>query len=85
MEATKTVTGKTTAKNMKFEEALLRIEEIARQLENADLDLDTALKLYEEGKKCIAFCDKKISAAEQKISTLDSLLAETEKGESLHD
>lgn len=66
MENSKTPGKKSAAKTMKFEEAMLRIEEIARQLEDETLDLDTALTLYEEGKKCISFCDKKITAAEPK-------------------
>lgn len=83
MEISKTPGKKPAAKNMKFEEAMLRIEEIARQLEDETLDLDTALKLYEEGKKCISFCDKKITAAEQKVCTLDSFLqAHPERGDS---
>jgi exodeoxyribonuclease VII small subunit len=34
---------------MTFEQTLQRLEEIVRELERSDLDLDTALKLFEEG------------------------------------
>ena len=34
---------------MTFEHTLQRLEEIVRELERSDLDLDTALKLFEEG------------------------------------
>lgn len=71
-----TGTKKTERKTMKFEEAMQRVEEIAHMLEDDQLDLDTALKLYEEGKKTIAFCEKKILAAQQKIRTLDDFLSE---------
>lgn len=34
---------------MTFEQELNRLEEIVRELERTDLDLDRALKLFEEG------------------------------------
>ena len=76
-----TGTKKPERKTMKFEEAMQRVEEIAHMLEDDQLDLDTALKLYEEGKKAIAFCEKKILAAQQKIRTLDDFLSEKSEEE----
>lgn len=34
---------------MTFEESLQRLEDIVRELERSDLDLDRALRLFEEG------------------------------------
>lgn len=34
---------------MTFEQSLARLEEIVRDLERSDLDLDQALRLFEEG------------------------------------
>jgi exodeoxyribonuclease VII small subunit len=34
---------------MTFEQTLLRLEDIVRELERSDLDLDRALALFEEG------------------------------------
>lgn len=38
-------------KNPSFEEALARLEEIVRLLENGEIPLDKSLELFEEGVK----------------------------------
>ncbi|MCD6223793.1 MAG: exodeoxyribonuclease VII small subunit [Deltaproteobacteria bacterium] len=53
-----------------FEEALKRLEEIAKMLEMGDTPLDETLKLFEEGMKLSAFCQKKLTEVENKIKLI---------------
>jgi exodeoxyribonuclease VII small subunit len=57
-------------KEMKFETALKRLEEIVEKLEEGDLDLGESLKLFEEGVKLSKVCNKKLNEAEKKIEML---------------
>ncbi len=42
---------------LKFEEAMVRLEEIVRLLEQGEATLDEALALFEEGVKLARFCN----------------------------
>lgn len=53
-----------------FEAALKRLEQIVKQLENGDLALDTALKLFEEGIELSRQCQKQLEEAESKVEIL---------------
>ncbi len=55
---------------IKFEDALKKLEKIVSDLEGGDLDLDVCLKKYEEGVKLIALCAKKLEAAQKKVEIL---------------
>jgi exodeoxyribonuclease VII small subunit len=55
---------------MKFEEALRKLEEIVEKLEKGDVELDDALTLYEEGKEYARFCRKKLNGVEERIKRL---------------
>ncbi len=57
-------------KDMEFEAAMKRIDEISAKLEDSTLTLDSSLALYEEGVALVALCRAKLEAAEQKISCL---------------
>jgi exodeoxyribonuclease VII small subunit len=57
-----------TKKN--FEEAMQRLEEIVKQLEEGDLSLDASLKIFEEGMELIKFCTLKLEEAEKKVTML---------------
>ena len=59
-------------KDMKFEEAIVKLEEIVRALEDGNTQLDRALELYEEGIALVRFCNEKLDGAEQKINILVS-------------
>ena len=48
---------------MKFEEALKKLEKIVDDLESGNLSLDDALDKYEEGIKLSKMCAKKLEAA----------------------
>ena len=59
-----------------IEAALERLETIADKLEDPQLDLDEAVKLYEEGLRLYAECTKRLDAADQRITKLADALAE---------
>lgn len=53
-----------------FETALRRLEEIVKQLENGNLSLEAALKLFEEGIELSAQCQKQLEEAERRVEIL---------------
>ncbi len=57
-------------KNLTFEQALKRLEEIVRALEKGDAPLADSLKLYEEGTRLIQQCSQQLDEAEQKVRQL---------------
>ena len=62
-----------------IEEALKRLEAIAEQLEDPELDLDKAVKLYEEGLRLYERCAKKLDAADLRITQLAEALQKQAK------
>ena len=59
-------------KDIKFEDAVNKLEEIVRALEDGNTPLDRALELYENGIALVRFCNEKLDSAEQKINMLVS-------------
>lgn len=57
-------------KEMTYEKAMNRLEEIVTHLSSNDISLDESMKLFEEGTKLTAFCSNKLKEAEQKITML---------------
>ena len=57
-------------KNMSFESAMTRLEEIVRQLEGSSVTLDESLTLYEEGIALVKLCSGRLDEAEQKIKII---------------
>lgn len=55
---------------MKFEEALKKLERIVDDLEDGNLSLDDALEKYEEGIRLSKMCSKKLEAAKKKVEIL---------------
>ena len=55
---------------MKFEEALERLESIVRNLEKGDLTLEESLAAFEEGIGLYRFCTGKLDDAERKVEIL---------------
>jgi exodeoxyribonuclease VII small subunit len=53
-----------------FEQALERLEDIARQLESGELPLERAIALAGEGIKLSQSCEEQLTAAEGKIQQL---------------
>ena len=62
---------------VKFEEALKKLEKIVEDLEKGDLSLDEALKKYQEGIELSRSCSSKLDSAKKKID----VLVKNKKGE----
>lgn len=56
--------------NMKFEDAIKMLEEIAKELESGELGLDESVSKFEEGMKISKKCVKMLDKAEKKINIL---------------
>ena len=54
-------------KNMTFENAMLRLEQIVRAMERGDVALDESLKLFQEGTELVRSCGKLLDEAELQI------------------
>ena len=57
-------------KEMSFEEAIEKLEEITSALEGGDLSLDQAMARYEEGVKLAAVCQARLDSARRKIEMM---------------
>ncbi len=62
---------------IKFEEALKKLEKIVEDLEKGDLTLDDALKKYQEGIELSRMCNTRLENARKKID----ILSKNKKGE----
>jgi exodeoxyribonuclease VII small subunit len=57
-------------KNLKFEEALERLEKISQTIEEGALPLEDSLKVFEEGMELVSYCEDLLTAAEGKVEIL---------------
>ncbi len=55
-----------------FETAFAALQQIITQLENTELPLEEALKLYEEGKRLSNLCSQMLETAQLRVETLSS-------------
>lgn len=62
---------------VKFEEALKKLEKIVQELEKGELTLDEALKKYQEGVELSRVCSQRLDQAKKKVD----LLSRNKKGE----
>jgi len=53
-----------------FETALARLEQIAGELEEGDITLESSLKKFDEGMKLVQFCNQKLEESQQQIDIL---------------
>lgn len=58
---------------MKYEEAMKRLQEIVKLLEDGGKSLDESVKLFEEGARLSKYCNEALKQAEQKIIALDDI------------
>ncbi len=58
------------AKQMKFQEAMKRLDEIVALLNNNELELEEAMSLFEEGLKLSVQCEKQLKKFETKMDQL---------------
>lgn len=55
---------------LKFEDAMKKLEKIVDDLEQGDLTLDEALKKYQEGIELSRACNQRLENAKKKIEVL---------------
>ena len=56
--------------NITFEQAVARLEEIVRAMEEGKLSLDDSLAAFEEGIALVRFCNGRLDSAEQRVRIL---------------
>jgi len=54
--------------DLKFEEAVTRLEELVSEMESAEVDLDSMIKNYQSGVTLLKLCQKKVEEAEFKLN-----------------
>lgn len=57
-------------KKQSFEDALAKLENITKELEEGDLPLEESLKYFDEGVKLAAYCNSKLNDAQKKVEIL---------------
>lgn len=57
-------------KNIKYEDAMLSLEDIVKKLEAGTLTLDESLSAFEEAVCLVKICNEKLESAEQKVRIL---------------
>ena len=67
-----------TAKKLKFEEAMQRLQEIVGKLESGEVSLEESMKLFEEGAKLSSQCYQLLDKAEQQVTQLAKIPLEEE-------
>lgn len=55
---------------MKFEEIMAKLEEVNEELQDESIDLERAMKLYEEGLRLSKLADEILSKAETRIKQI---------------
>ena len=58
------------SKDLKYEDALKRLEKLVAELDKSELDLETRLKKFEEGTKLARLLLKKLDQAKKKVQVL---------------
>lgn len=56
--------------DMSFEEAMAELDDVVRQLESGQVDLENSIALYERGAVLKAHCVGKLKAAEEKVAAI---------------
>ena len=57
-------------KKKSFEDALEKLENITKELEEGDLSLEDSLKHFDEGVKLAEYCNGKLGDAQKKVEIL---------------
>ena len=66
-------------KSTSFEASLKRLETIVDEMENSQLDIDKAMKLFEEGVSLVNQCSAKLDETKKKIEILVEKNGQMEK------
>ena len=59
-----------TKSELRFEQALERLEAVVAKLEAGNASLDEALSLYEEGMELIRQCNAQLDGAQQRVEAV---------------
>jgi exodeoxyribonuclease VII small subunit len=54
----------------KFEELMQDLDNIVKELENGEADLDSSIEKYTEAMNIIKICNEKLSSAEEKVNKI---------------
>lgn len=57
-------------KNKTFEESLLKLEVIIRELESGEVPLDDMVKKYTEAMELVKFCNQKLANATETVNKI---------------
>ena len=57
-------------KKKSFEEALAKLEQITKELEEGNIPLEESLKYFDEGVKLAEYCNSKLNDAQKKVEIL---------------
>jgi exodeoxyribonuclease VII small subunit len=57
-------------KNLNFETAMKRLEELVEKMESGEAELDKSLEWFEEGIKLVKYCSQKLDEAKNKVEIL---------------
>ena len=57
---------------LKYEEAMKRLEEIVRQIENGEMNIDSLADKLKEAKSLMAFCKNKLLNVEEEVNKIMS-------------
>ena len=60
-------------KEKKFEEAMLELESIVREMEEGELSLEESFKKFEKGSELAKVCSDKLTEVEKKVKVLKGL------------
>ena len=69
--------------SLSFDDALVKLEELAGHLEEGDIPLEQALEVYETAVHLFAFCRQRLDGMEQRIEQLSETLDGTMASEPL--
>lgn len=59
-----------------FEESMKRLEEIIAALEDPEIPLEEAMRLYKEGAQCSRFCREKLEKARHELEVWQNGMTE---------
>lgn len=60
-----------STENLKFEDAITKLEQIVQSMESGELPLEETIKNFTEAGKLAVFCENKLSSFEKKIELLN--------------
>ncbi|WOV88889.1 exodeoxyribonuclease VII small subunit [Sporosarcina oncorhynchi] len=55
---------------LRFEEAMSKLEDVVQKLESGDVPLEEAINLYKQGMELSAYCHGKLQDAEKQLITI---------------